>query len=348
MTVLCFSGQSFHIENPREDPSLRYVVHTRNRRSETTSRASTSNDSEGSMEGTYNFAVEDDEIDEGMFAGDSNSARVQEPPLRYMDPAALNHALQASSELNEGGEGIRLEKYQPRLSPGSFKNETAVYTSADVSGGAVRSSEPANAKNADLEGAYETIIAFDTRGEGFNNLPKGSAGMAISASSSEDEDDPPDWIPLPPPVQNYHSPVYNDREDRRSGPDYLVKGADKNASNGRSATVPTSKQGSSENNDVNNRLSVNGNEPQLYTQVDHSKKSRTANKESPDSGKNELLNESLYDADTSEDDFGWPPPPPPPQVSNTYDDSEWERPLPPEIMALPGKRNRVALWANDD
>lgn len=221
------------------------------------------------MEGTYNFAVEDDEIDEGMFAGDRNSARVQEPRLRYMDPAALNHAIPASSELSEG-EGIRLENYQSRVSPvSSFRNGTTAHTSVDVNGGGGGSSEPAR---------------------------------------------------------------------------------EKNASNGRSATVPTSKQDSSENNDVDNRLNVNGNEPQLYAQADRSKKNQKANKESPDSAKNELLkNGSLYDADTSEDDsIIWPPPPPPPQASNPNDDSDWERPLPPEIMALPGKRNRVAAWADDD
>ena len=306
------------------------------------------------MEGTYNFAVEDDEIDEGMFAGDRNSARVQEPRLRYMDPAALNHAIQASSELSEG-EGIRLENYQPRVSPvSSFRNGTTVYTSADVNGGVGRSSEPAREKNADLEGAYENVTAWDTRREDLNNLskPEGSAGKAISGSSSEDEDEPPDWIPPPPPppAQNYKSPVYNDSEDRWSSPDNLVKNADENASNGRSATVPTSKQDSSENNDVDNRLTVNGNEPQLYAQVDRSKKNQKANKESPDSTKNELLtNGSLDDADTSEDDsMIWPPPPPPPHASNPNDDSDWERPLPPEIMALPGKRNRVAAWADDD
>ena len=306
------------------------------------------------MEGTYNFAVEDDEIDEGMFAGDRNSARVQEPRQRYMDPAALNHAFQASSELSEG-EGIRLENYQPRVSPvSSFRNGTTVYTSVDVNGGGGRSSEPAKEKNADLEGAYENVTAWDTRREDLNNLskPEGSAGKAISGSSSEDEDEPPDWVPPPPSpsAQNYKSPVYNDREDRLTSPDNLVKNADENASDGRSPTVPTSKQDSSENNDVDNRLTVNENEPQLYAQVDRSKKNQKANKESPDSARNELLtNGSLYDADTSEDDsMIWPPPPPPPQASNLHDDSDWERPLPPEIMALPGKRNRVAAWADDD
>ena len=359
--LFCFSGQSFHIENPvHEDPSLKYVVQNRDRRGESTSRASTSDDSEGSVEGTYNFAVEDGEIDERMFAGDRNSVHAVDLRLRYMDPAALNHAVPMSAEFSEG-DAIRLENYQPRVSPvASRKNGTIIYTTVEVNRDGERSSEPTNTGKADLEHAYvnESMSALKKQRGNLNNLSKDSAGEAGSGPSSEDEDELPDWVPPPPPTQKHESPEYskvdNDRKDRRTSPDNLVKGAAESATRGRSTAKPTSNEDSSEDDDVNNRLTVKGNEPQVYAQVDPSKKkkNRIASQETPEGARHGLLTNgsSTYDADTSEDDsMIWPPPPPPPQrLSNPPDDSDWERPLPPDIMALPGKRNRVAAWADDE
>ena len=59
-----------------------------------------------------------------------------------------------------------------------------------------------------------------------------------------------------------------------------------------------------------------------------------------------------YDADTSEDDsVAWPSPPPPPppfKSASPTSDSEWEGPLPPEILALQGRRDRMAMWVDDE
>lgn len=321
---ICFSGQSFYIENPPEDPSHKYVIQKQDRRGESGSRASTTDDSDGSFEGTYNFAVEDDEIDETMFAGDRNSAHVQHPQLRYMDPATLTHDVPVSSEFT-GEETIRLENYQPRVSPmAPRKNGTTFYTSVDVNQGVGKGSKPAIAN--------------------------------IGESSSEDEDELPEWVPPPPPHKKCQSPVssevHNDREDPRTSSGNLVKDATEESAKGDSASGPISNENSSENKEVNSGLTVTASEPELYAQVDRSrKKNLTASAESPVNAKNELLtNGSSNDGDTSEDDsINWPPPPPPPRrLSNQPDDSDWERPLPPEIMALPGKRNRVAEWANDE
>ena len=321
---ICFSDQSFYIENPPEDPSLKYVIQKQDRRGESGSRASTTDDSDGSFEGTYNFAVEDGEIDEGMFAGDRNSAHAQHPQLHYVDLAASTHDVPASSEFTEE-EAIRLENFQPRVSPvAPRKNGTTFYTSVDVNQGVGKGSKLAIAN--------------------------------VAESSSEDEDEPPDWVPPPPPHKKYQSPefsLHDDRNDPRTSPGNLVKDATEESAKGHSASGPISIGNSSENKNVNSGVTVRTSELQLYAQVDRSrlKKNRTASTESPVNTKNELLtNVSPNDGDTSEDDsMICPPPPPPPQkLSNLPDDSDWERPLPPEIMALPGKRNRVASWANDE
>ena len=291
-----------------------------------------------------------------MFVGDRNStthAHTHDPHLRYLDPAALSRDIPLSTEFSEG-DAIRLENYQPRVSPEApRKNGTTVYAAVDVNRDGERGSEPMNSRTGDLEHAYvsESIPTTKKQREELNNLSKDAAG------SSEDEDEPPDWLPPPPPMKQHdlggHTQVDNDLKDRRTNPDNLLKGAAENTTNGRLATGPTSNEDSSEDDDVNNSLAVRESEPPLYSKVDVSKKkNRTASQESADSAKNGLLTNgsSLYDADTSEDDsMVWPPAPPPPQMlSSPPDDSDWERPLPPEIMALPGKRNRVASWANDE
>ena len=104
------SGQSFRIDNLPENPP------NRDRTGGNSSSVSTSYDSDGSFEGTYNFAAEDDEIDEQMFAGDRNSTPFGDSRHLYGDPTKLNVAQTTSTEFTEGG-GIRLENYKPRVSP---------------------------------------------------------------------------------------------------------------------------------------------------------------------------------------------------------------------------------------
>lgn len=301
------SRQSFHIENLSEDPSLKYIIQNRDPRGRSTSRTSTSNESDGSVEGTYNFAAVDDEIDEQMFAGDRNSMPAQNLRLRYLNPTEPSHAPLPSSEYTEVEAAVRLQNYQPRVSPeASRKDGITVVASVEVNQVPGESSGLAITKSKD------------------------SAAVEREGSSSEEECGPPDWVPPPPPVDTRQPQVHKDLETRRTSPDISAKDPAEY-----SATGPTSS------------------EPPIYAQVDLSKKkNRLATKESPRRAKNELLTNgsSQFDGDTSEDDsISWPPPPPPPHKSaNPTDDPEWERPLPPEIMALPGKRNRVALWADSD
>lgn len=349
------SRQSFFIENQREDPSLKYVVHNRDRRGESNAtNGSTSDDSDGSMEGTYNFAVADDEIDEQMFAGDTNSASVSyahDPRPRYLDPAALNHDIPLSS--GSEGDAIRLENFQPRGSPmASRKNTITVYASLGFSPGGERDSERIDVGKGDLERAYvdESITPTKKQNQDLDSLYKDSV-------SSDEENEPPDWTPPPPPIKASEPPecprVDNNRKDRRTSPEHLDKGAAEKVAVGRLATGPTSNEASSlEEDESYIRLAVKGSEPPLNAQVDPlKKKNPVVSQDSPENTKNGLLtNGSFYDADTSEDDsIIWPPPPPPPQnLSNPPDDSDWERPLPSDIMALPGKRNRFAAWADDE
>lgn len=291
-----------------------HVLPRRRTESTSRSRASTSGDSEGSVEGQYNFAAEDDEIDEGMFAGDRNShSSFQDPTLRYLDPARLNHDIPPSSEYSVD-DVIRLENFKPRASPiPSRKNSTTVYADVDVINDSKRT------EDGDLDSG------------------------------------PPSWAPPPPPVTKNEPLVYSQVEDnRRTSPDKLTGGFGETTKNG-----PTSSDDSSEDEDNGHRLTVEQMEPPQYSQVDLSKKKNRRNaqdnseKDSAESAKNEPVSHgsSFYSGDTSEDDdtMDWPPPPPPPQrLSYQPDDSDWERPLPPDILALPGKRDRVASWARDE
>jgi len=297
------SRQSFRIDNLPENPP------NRDRRGGNSSIVSTSYDSDGSFEGTYNFAAEDDEIDEQMFAGDRNSTPFGDSRHLYGDPTKLNVAQMTSTEFTEGG-GIRLENYKPRVSPLlSPKDGTTVYASVEFNQAQGPSSDFASTKF------------------------KGLTGMDIKGSFSEQKEEPPDWVPPPPPIKKDEPQVQNDLEDQRTGPDTVTKDAVEY-----SAKEPTSS------------------EPPLYAQVDLSKKkNRRTTEESPHSIKNEqpTTNGSLeYDADTSEDDsIAWPSPPPPPpplKSASPTGDSEWERPLPPEILALQGRRDRMAMWADDE
>jgi len=350
---LYFLGQSFRIENAQGDPSLNYTVRNRGRRAESnTSRGSASNDSDGSVEGTYNFAVEDDDIDEQMFEGNRNSvslARAHDPRLRYLDPSALSHEVSLSS--GDDGDYIRLQNYQPTRSPvAPRRNGNTVYASVDVSHNAQMGTNAAERDLENLKGQNQYLT----------NVPKDSTEV----SSSDEDGIPPNWIPPPPPVTKYdpleNSQKDNDHKDRIAVPDSLVKGAADKSTGGSTANGLTANESSSsdddDDDDSKSHLAVHGNERPLYSQVDPSKKkkkkkSREVASESCDRTENGIsTNGSSSDAETSEDDsVNWPPPPPPPQrLSNLPDDSGWERPLPPDIMALPGKRNRFAAWADDE
>ena len=280
------------------------------------SRASTDCDSEGSVEGQYNFAAQDDEIDMGMFAGDRNSSSsLQDPKLRYLDPARLNHDIPSSSEYNVD-DVIRLENYKPRGSPiASRINGATFYADIDV-------------------------INDSHRTEDSN---KGSAGVTNSGLSLEDfldSDKPPNWAPPPPPVNKNESPVHS-QDNKRTSPDKLTGDSGNTTESGPLADGPSSSEDSSEDEDITPRLTVKQMEPPQYSQIDPEKGPLEPQKDGS----------SFHSEDTSEDDdaIDWPPPPPPPQRSSYQpDDSDWERPLPPEILALPGKRNRVASWARDE
>lgn len=280
------------------------VASSRRRTGSTSQVSATSGDSEGSVEGQYNFAAADDEIDEGMFAGDRNSASfLQDPGLRYLDSAA-------STSENNMGDVIRLEEYKPRLSPSTpRKNGTALFE--DMNFNQSKGTEDDHFRFAET-----------TQGEGFVDSPKGSSSVAENGPSSDDflDSEPPDWVPPPPPVNKNEPPVYAQvNKARRTSPDNFVKGSIESTQNEPVDTRPTNSQDNS----------IKG---------------------SAESPKNELFDNESDSEDTSEDDdaIEWPAPPPPPQKSSRQPDDDWERPLPPEIIALPGKRNRVASWARDD
>lgn len=263
------------------------------------------------MEGQYNFAAQDDEIDMGMFAGDRNSSSsLQDPKLRYLDPARLNHDISSSSESNVD-EVIRLENYKPRGSPIASRNNGATFY-------------------ADID-----VINDSQRTE---DVIEGSAGVTNSGLSIEDSDsdEPPNWAPPPPPVNKNESPVH---DNKRTSPDKLIRDSGETTENGPLADGPSSSEDSSEDEDITPRLTVKQMEPPQYSPIYHEK------------GPVEPQKDGFNSEDTSEDDdaMDWPPPPPPPHRSSYQpDDSDWERPLPPEILALPGKRNRVASWARDE
>lgn len=332
-----FLGQSFRIESAQGDPSLTYTVRNRGRRAgSNASRGSTSNDSDGSLEGTYNFAVVDDDIDEQIFAGDRNSAifvHAHDRRLQYLDPAALSHEVFLSSE--DDGDYIRLKNYQPTGSPVAPRRDgNTVYASVDVCHNAQMGTNAAERDLENLKGQNQYLT----------NVPKDSTEV----SSSDEDDSPPNWIPPPPPATKY-DPLENSQGDNdRKG------NADKSTSGSAANGEKTNDSSSSDDDGFKSRQTVQGNEHPLYSQVDPSKKKKKTladASESRDRTENGISNNGWSsDAETSEDDsVNWPPPPPPPQrLSNLPDDSDWERPLPPDIMALPGKRNRFAAWADDE
>ena len=304
------------------------VISRQRNTSTSRSQASTSDSSEGSVEGQYNFATEDDEIDEGMFAGDRNSGSyLQDPGIRYLDPARLDHDTPAFLERSVD-DVIRLENYKPRISPGaSRKDGAAVY--------------------ADVQNSNDS-----KRNEDLDDLSKGSDEVTEPGPSNDDlpDGEPPNWVPPPPPVNTKEPPVYSQEDgSRRTSPDKLVGGSDETDKYWPSADGPSS----SEDSDY---IALRETEPPPDSQGDRSAKMKSessAQVNSVDSAKNEPLADrsSFHSEDTSEDDdtVDWPPPPPPPQKSSYQpDDSDWDRPLPPEIIALPGKRNRVASWARDE
>lgn len=306
--------------------SITRVIPRQRTKSTSRSQASTSDSSDGSVEGQYNFAAEGDEIDEGMFAGDRNSGShdPQDIGLPYMDPARLNHDTPSFIERSVD-DVIRLENYKPRINPSaSRKNGATVY--ADIN---------------------------DSKGtEGLNDLSKGSDKVTKPGPSSDDllDSEPPNWVPPPPPVNISEPPGYSQEDETRgTSPDKLVGSSDETTKHWVSADRPSSSRDSSEDDNITHRLTAEETEPPPYNQVDLSaeKKSQaTAQGNFTDSAKTEP-----HSVDTSEDDdtIDWPPPPPPPRKSSYQpDDSDWERPLPPEIIALPGKRNRIASWARDE
>ena len=259
-----------------------------------------------------------------MFAGDSNASSYhQDPGLSYLDPARLNHDTPSFLERSVD-DVIRLENYKPRISPSaSRKNGATVY--------------------ADVENSKD-----NTRKEDLNELPKGSDEVTKPGPTNDDllDSEPPNWVPPPPPVSIKEPP---EDESRRISPDKLVGGSVETNKNWPSSGEPSSREESLGDDHVTLRET----EPPQYPQGDRLAKTKsesTAQGNSVDSAVNEPFADrsSIHSEDISEDD-DWPPPPPPPQKSaHQLDDSDWERPLPPEIIALPGKRNRVAAWARDE
>ena len=249
-----------------------------------------------------------------MFAGDRNSASsLQDPKLRYLDLARLNHDIPSSSEYNVDNV-IRLENFKLRGSPiATRKNGATVYADVDVINDGKRT------EDVDVSNATKTQK---------DDLESSHGGTSLTLDDFLDSE-PPNWAPPPPPGSKNEPLVYSQGDDnRRTSPDKLSGGFGESTENGPladGATLKKNMQGNAQDN---------------------------FEKGSAGSAKNEPLAEgSGYSGDTSEDDdaMDWPPPPPPPQrLSYQHDDSDWERPLPPEILALPGKRDRVASWARDE
>lgn len=225
-----------------------------------------------------------------------------------------------------------------------------------------------------MNSIYEEVTPSDGKGkddgivklkqttgrEGLVDSSMGSAGVDNSAFSLSDfveNEAPPDWRPPPPPIDKNQPPVYAQvNKTRKTNPDNPVEGLDESAKNKPVESSPN-------------------------TQA-------TSTKDSVESLKNGPVNGKSDSEDTSDDDdeMDWPPPPPrPSQLDNDWLrplhhsgqtdhdreqsiqsanqlgddrlrplhrqnqlDDEWVRPLPPEIEALPGKRNRVASWARED
>ena len=254
-----------------------------------------------------------------MFADDSNAVSYHhDPGLSYLDPARLNHDTPSVLERSVD-DVIRLENYKPRISPSaSRKSSETVY--------------------ADIEYSKD-----NKRKEALNDFSKGSDEVTKPGPSNDDllDSEPPNWVPPPPPVNMKEPP----EGESRTSPDKLVGSSDE-----------TYKYRPSADELGDDYVTLRETEPPQYPQGDRSAKMKsesTAQGNSVDSAKTEPLADrsSFHSEDASEDDdtIEWPPPPPPPQKSSYQpDDLDWERPLPPEIIALPGKRNRVASWARDE
>ena len=400
------------------------VIRRERNTSTSRSQASTSGSSEGSVEGQYNFAVEDDEIDEGMFAGDSNAGCYHhDPGLSYLDPARLNHDTPSFLERSVD-DVIRLENYKPRISPSApRKSSETVYADVEYSkhnkrkealndfskgsdevtkpgpsnddlldselpnwvpppppvnmkgppvdesrrtspdklvGGSVEtnkycpSADEPSSREDSVGGDYVTLRETEPPQyplcDHSAKMKSESTAQGKPGPSNDDllDSEPPNWVPPPPPV-NMKEPA---EDESKTSPDKLVGGSDETNKYWPSADEPSSSVDSVGGDYVTLRET----EPPQYPQGDRSAKMKsesTAQGNSVDSAKNEPLADrsSLHSEDASEDDdtIDWPPPPPPPQKSSYQpDDLDWERPLPPEIIALPGKRNRVASWARDE
>ena len=257
---------------------------------------SSSGDSEGSVEGQYNFAPADDEIDVGMFVGDRNSTSFgQDLESRYLDSATST----SYSERNVD-DVVRLEEYKPRRSPIVSRGNSV----------------------------YDEVIPSDSKGKDDrylkpNNTTKSeglvdSAGVDNSAFSLSDfveNEAPPNWRPVPPPIDRNQSPVYAQViKGRKTNPENSVQGPDESAKN----------------------------EPMVSSPNDQA----TFTKDSAESLENRPVNNKSDSEVTSDDDDELDRLPPPPRPSQV--DDEWVPPLPPEIMALPGRRNHFASWACED
>ena len=337
-----------------------------NRRTGSASQVSSSGDSEGSVEGQYNFAPADDEIDVGMFVGDRNSTSFgQDLELRYLDSATST----SYSERNVD-DVVRLEEYKPRRSPIVSRGNSV----------------------------YDEVIPSDSKGKDDrylkpNNTTKSeglvdSAGVDNSAFSLSDfveNEAPPNWRPVPPPIDRNQSPVYAQViKGRKTNPENSVQGPDESAKNepmvsspNDQATFTKDSAKSLENRPVNNKSdsevlsddddeldrlplpprpsqaedewvrplppeimalpenSVQGpdesakNEPMVSSPNDQA----TFTKDSAESLENRPVNNKSNSEVTSDDDDELDRLPPPPRPSQVED--EWVRPLPPEIMALP-------------
>ena len=258
---------------------------------------SSSGDSEGSVEGQYNFAPADDEIDVGMFVGDRNSTSFsQDLESRYLDSATST----SYSERNVD-DVVRLEEYKPRRSPIVSRGNSV----------------------------YDEVIPSDSKGKDDrylkpNNTTKSeglvdSAGVDNSAFSLSDfveNEAPPNWRPVPPPIDRNQSPVYAQViKGRKTNSENSVQGPDESAKN----------------------------EPMVSSPNDQA----TFTKDSAESLENRPVNNKSDSEVTSDDDDELDRLPPPPRPSQV--DDEWvPPPPPPEIMALPGKRNHFASWACED
>ena len=371
------------------------------------------------MEGHYNLAQNDDEIDVSMFAGGRNSAHYsQDGEIQYLDPTFLD----SPSYIGDA----RLQTYRPRLSPRSPRNNYADLRQT-FGHEADQERNPGSNDYSDLttdnttkpQMNKETLNGHSKKNPESDNVSKDPLVDSTNGHSMEEDEAPPDWLPPPPPTELNQFPVYAQVDSTRKNEcafsnknpesDNVSRGIVVDSTNGHSmeedeappdwlppppptelnqfpvyAQVDSTRKNecafsnkNPESDNVSRGIvldSTNGhsmeedeappdwlppppptelNQFPVYAQVDPTRKKGFLEKDLFDNTNNRsAINGPAVNGDTSdeEDTSNWlsPPPPPPPLPLVPPGDSNWERPLPPEILALPGKRNRVASWAQDE